>query len=316
MSKIQDALNKLKKEGVLPVERTVAPVPSGTAIVPPEIETPTEVREQPVIRPADRVVEIVPVARKKKATIDGPKHAVDQQQLMRAGLLAPLDHAVPIADEFRRIKRPLIANATNAATGQVPENMNVIMITSALPNAGKTFCSMNLALSMSLERELNVLLVDADVAKRHISRELGLAEAPGLTDLLLDESLSVEDSLVRTNMNDIQVLPAGRGHPQATELLASDRMSSIIHELATRYADRMIVLDSPPLLITSEAQALASQVGQIALVVEAGRTTQQEVLQSIEVLDRDKAINCILNKSRHSSQFGYYGGDYGYYGYE
>ena len=317
MSKIQDALNKLKKDGVLPVQHTVGG--AGAAVSPPpEVETPTEVRGQPAAKTPDRVVEIVSgtIARKKKVTIDGPKHSVDQQQLIRAGLLAPLDHAVPIADEFRRIKRPLIANATNAMTGQAAENMNVIMITSALPNAGKTFCSMNLALSMSLERELNVLLVDADVAKRHISRELGLAEAPGLIDLLLDESLSVEDSLVRTDMNEIQVLPAGRGHPQATELLASDRMSSIIQELATRYGDRMILLDSPPLLITSEAQALASQVGQIALVVEAGRTTQQELLQTIEVLDRDKAINFILNKSRHSSQFGYYGGDYGYYGYE
>ncbi|HZD54429.1 MAG TPA: XrtA-associated tyrosine autokinase, partial [Woeseiaceae bacterium] len=262
-------------------------------------------------------------AGRKKVTIEGPKHTVDKEQLVKAGLLAPLDHAVYIADEFRRIKRPLISNATitsGEVAAQAPDNMNehmnVIMITSALPNAGKTFCSMNLALSISLERELNVLLVDADVAKRHITRELGLAEAPGLIELLLDESKSVDDALVRTDMNGIQVLPAGHGHPQATELLASDRMSSIINELATRYSDRIILLDSPPLLVTSEAQALASQVGQIALVIEAGETTQQSLAQTLEVLDRDKAINCILNKSRHSSQFGYYGGDYGYYGYE
>ncbi|HET6629002.1 MAG TPA: XrtA-associated tyrosine autokinase [Woeseiaceae bacterium] len=320
MSKIQDALNKLKQEGALPVQRTLTPATAPA--VPPEAATPTEVLAQPAARPSsqDRVVEMTPVsiARKKKVTIDGPKHAIDQHHLIQAGLLAPLDQAVPIADEFRRIKRPLITNATATtnAAGEPDDHMNVIMITSALPNAGKTFCSMNLALSMSLERELNVLLVDADVAKRHITRELGLAEAPGLTDLLLDDSLQVDESLVRTDMNDIQVLPAGRGHPQATELLASDRMSRIIRELATRYSDRIILLDSPPLLITSEAQALASQVGQIALVVEAGETTQQSLLQTIEVLDRDKAINCILNKSRHSSQFGYYGGDYGYYGYE
>ena len=318
MSKIQDALNKLKKEGVLPVERN--PMPASAAAALSETATPTDVRVQPAIgqRRQDRVVEMAPssIGRKKKVTIEGPKHAVNQKHLIKAGLLAPLNHAGPIADEFRRIKRPLISNATNPSKAELTERMNVIMITSALPNAGKTFCSMNLALSISLERELNVLLVDADVAKRHISRELGLAEAPGLIDLLLDESLHIEESLVRTDMNDIQVLPAGRGHPQATELLASDRMSTIIKELATRYSDRIILLDSPPLLITSEAQALASQVGQIALIVEAGETTQQSLLQTIEVLDGDKAINFILNKSRHSSQFGYYGGDYGYYGYE
>ena len=327
MSKIQDALNKLKKDGVLPVQREVlSPALEQEALTTPRAGQ--AVLREPDVAPhlpqtstqpstRQRVVEIgpVPIVRKKKVTIEGPKHEINQEQLIRAGLMAPLDHAGPISDEFRRIKRPLIANATKH-TGDVSDHMNVIMITSAMPNAGKTFCSMNLALSMSLERELNVLLVDADVAKRHISRELGLAEAPGLIDLLLDESLGIEEPLIRTDMNDIQVLPAGRWHPQATELLASDRMSAIIAELATRYADRIILLDSPPLLITSEAQALASQVGQVALVVEAGETSHQALMQTLEVLDHEKAINFILNKSRHSSQFGYYGGDYGYYGYE
>jgi len=222
---------------------------------------------------------------------------------------------MPVADEFRRIKRPLIVNATQGL-GHASDHMNVIMVASAMPKAGKTFCSVNLAVSLSLERELNVLLVDADVAKPHISREFGLGDAPGLIDLLVDDGRSIEQTLVRTDLNDIQILPAGSGHPQATELLASDRMSEIVDELATRYPDRIILLDSPPLLITSEAQALASQVGQIALVVEAGRTQHQTLLQALEVLHAEKAINVILNKSRHSSQSGYYGGDYGYYGYE
>ena len=289
MSKIKEALDLLKREA----PGIVAP-PAG-------------------FRPAYNFSD--DIGRKKKVAIEGPKHKVDPQLLIKAGLLAPMDHAEPVADEFRRIKRPLITNATKSLE-MGGDHMNVIMITSALPNAGKTFCSINLAVSMSLERELNVLLVDADVAKRHITREFGLADAPGLIDLLLDESRSIDEALVRTDLNDIQVLPAGRQHPEATELLASERMSRIIDELATRYSDRIILLDSPPLLITSEAQALASQVGQIVLVVEAGETTQQSLLQTIEVLDREKAINVILNKSRHSSQFGYYGGDYGYYGYE
>lgn len=295
MSKIQDALNKMQR---------------GT--VPPPVEPVKKLRNG-FTHGAE--LSPIPIARKKKVSIDGPKHHVDMEKLVQVGLLAPLDHAVPVADEFRRIKRPLIANATKGLS-QSDKHMNVIMIASAMPKAGKTFCSVNLAVSLSLERELNVLLVDADVAKPHISREFGLGEAPGLIDLLVDDSRSIEDTLVRTDLNDIQVLPAGSGHQQATELLASERMSRIIEELATRYPDRIILLDSPPLLITSEAQALAAQVGQIALVVEAGETKQQALTQAIEVLDADKAINVILNKSRHSSQIGYYGGDYGYYGYE
>jgi protein-tyrosine kinase len=259
----------------------------------------------------------VPVARKKKVVIDGPKHHVEQANLIRAGLLAPPEQSLPMADEFRTIKRPLIANAFgDAPMGE--GQRNVILITSPLPGAGKTFCAVNLAVSISLERDINVLLVDADVAKPHITREFGLADAPGLIDLLLDDSADPNSMLVRTDLNDIQVLPAGRPHPQATELLASERMTRLIHELATRYPDRMVLLDSPPLLITSEAQALASQVGQITLVVESGQTTHQQLSRAVELLHRDRSINAVLNKcqpwawARNGEYAGEYAHGYGY----
>jgi exopolysaccharide/PEP-CTERM locus tyrosine autokinase len=257
----------------------------------------------------------VPIARKKKFDAQGPKYHIDQEALVKDGLLAPLDHAVSVADEFRRIKRPLINNAIkNSANTE--DHMNMVLVTSAMPGSGKTFCVVNLAVSMSLERELNVVVVDADVLKPHISTSLGLEEREGLIDLLLDDSRSIEEMLVRTDLNDIQVLPAGRRHPQATELLASDRMVEIVDELATRYPDRIILLDSPPLLITSEANALASQVGQIALVIEAGKTDQHTLQQALELLDSNKAINAILNKSWHSTRIAYRGSHYGYYSYE
>ncbi|HUQ50748.1 MAG TPA: XrtA-associated tyrosine autokinase [Gammaproteobacteria bacterium] len=283
MSRIEDALKKLRQ-------------PS-TPVAPPAKTTQRS---------------SIPLASKKKVAVEGDKHHVVQADLVAGGLLAPLDHATAVADDFRRIKRPLIVNATKA-DAELADAMNVIMIASALPGAGKTFCSVNLAVSISLERELNVLLVDADVPKPHISREFGLSDKPGLIDLLLDEQSDVADFLVRTDLNDITVLPAGRAHPQATELLASDRMSQIVRELASRYRDRIVLLDSPPLLLTSEAQALASQVGQIALVVEAGETSHQMLAHALEVLDHDKAVNLILNKTRGVMGGGYYGGDYGYY---
>jgi protein-tyrosine kinase len=291
VSRIEDALKKLRG-GPMPA---AAPAPA--------------------IEPTARARSAIPVARKKKVSVEGEKHHISQEDLMRGGLLAPLDQAAAVADEFRGIKRPLIANTLRTGPDAGP-HQNVIMIASGLPGAGKTFCSVNLAVSISLERELNVLLVDADVAKPHISRAFGLEEAPGLIDLLLDESGSVADVLVRTDLNDIQVLPAGRRHSQATELLASDRMSAIVKELATRYSDRIVLLDSPPLLITSEAQALAGQVGQIALVVEAGQTTKQALAQTIETLSTDKAVNIILNKARGWGRSGSYYGEYEAYGYD
>jgi len=288
MSRIEEVLKRLQSAGATPA--SVAPASSA---------------RRTAMRSA------VPLAQKKKVTIEGERYHVSQDELMRGGLLAPIDQAVSVADEFRRIKRPLIANATRTGP-DASAHQNVIMIASGLPGAGKTFCSVNLAVSISLERELNVLLVDADVAKPHISRAFGLRDAPGLIDLLVEEAGDVADLLVRTDLNDIQILPAGRSHPQATELLASERMSAVVRELATRYADRIVLLDSPPLLITSEAQALAGQVGQIALVVEAGRSSKQSLEQTIETLNSDKAINVVLNKTRGWGRSGYYYGEYAY----
>ena len=293
VSKIQDALRKLQGES------------GGPAKSADRSAKPTNRR-----LPAT----VIPVARKKKVDFDGVKHHLDEEQLIRRGLLAPLEQAIPVADEFRRIKRPLIDNALKVESGH-EDHMNLIMVASALPGAGKTFCSVNLAASISLERELNVLLVDADVAKPHISTAFGLADKPGLIDILEDESLSIEDVLVRTDLNDIQVLPAGCKHSQSTELLASERMEQVMHELATRYNDRLIVMDSPPLTITSEAQAVARQAGQIVLVVESGKTTNSEINDALELLDQSKAINVILNKSLYSQKGGYYGGAYGSYGF-
>jgi exopolysaccharide/PEP-CTERM locus tyrosine autokinase len=289
LSKIQDALKKLQKD--LPAR----PDPSVPASMGMKYR---------------KYQSAIPAARQKKVTIEGEKHHVNQEDLIRGGLLAHPDLGISVADEFRRIKRPILDNALRKGP-EAADQKNVVLIASALPRAGKTFCSVNLAVSISLERELHVLLVDADVVKPHISREFGLAKRRGLIDLLLEDSLQISDCLVRTDINDIQILPAGTKHARSTELLASERMSAIITELSSRYPDRIILLDSPPLLATSEALSLADQVGQIAIVVECGETTHHSLTETLALLNPEKATNIILNKSWRSMQSGYYGGGYG-----
>ena len=291
MSKIQDALQRLREQGDRPDR---GPKRSGKASGRPIPDT------------------VVPIASKKKLEIPGEKFPLDEEALIRRGLLAPIEHALPVADEFRRIKRPLIDNALKGSDSG--EHMNLIVVAGPVPGVGKTFCAMNLAASISLEREISVMLVDADVAKPHITSACGLADRPGLIDVLVDDSLSLDDVIIRTDLNDIQILPSGQKHGQSTELLASDRMAEVMSEIARRYPDRIIVMDSPPLLVTSEAQAVARQAGQVALVVECGRSTNQEIQDSLDVLDRDKAVNVIFNKSVHTGVGGYYGGQYGDYG--
>ncbi len=209
------------------------------------------------------------------------------------------------ADHYRQVKRPLIEKALNGT----PE-MRILLITSAMPGDGKTFTSVNLALSMARERDVSVLLVDADGPRARVSEIFGLKGEPGLLDALADESTDVESLIVRTDVRGLEILPAGRFIENATELLASSRMTSIASRLVTRNSKRLIVLDSAPLVVSSEARALTRIPGQIVLVVRAGVTPQRGVIDAVGHLDRQKLQGLVINQARVTPS----DGNYGYYG--
>ncbi|MGW8370296.1 MAG: AAA family ATPase, partial [Gammaproteobacteria bacterium] len=234
MSKIQQALQRLQQKQAAEQQGRKSPDAKAGATKQTEA-APAAART----RPAAEIPERGATASSGELK---PIHKVDVERLRAGGLLPPLDANQTVAEEFRRIKRPLLANA-QGHEAELGQHMNVIMIGSAMPASGKTFCSINLAMSLSMERNRTVLLVDADVAKPHISREFGLDDRTGLLDLLDNPNASISEAIVRTDLNDIRVLPAGTRHEQATELLASDQMKSLIHELSTRYPDRLIVVD-------------------------------------------------------------------------
>lgn len=241
---------------------------------------------------------------------------VNRDKLREAGLLAPEEEERQLVDQYRHIKRPLIAHAFGKRATKIDEG-HLIMVASALAGEGKTFTCINLALSMARERDVTVLLVDADVAKPHISRLFGADSEPGLLDVLDEpERYDHRSVVMETDVPGLALMPAGATRPHASELLASDRMETLVARLGEDDPDRLVVFDSPPLLQTSEARILASVVGQVALVVRAGVTPQHVVLDAVGSLHEDKAVNLILNQARYASSEGYYGGyhAYGTYG--
>jgi exopolysaccharide/PEP-CTERM locus tyrosine autokinase len=189
-------------------------------------------------------------------------------------------------------------------------NGNLVMVTSALAGEGKTFTAVNLALSMAMEVDSTVLLVDGDVAHPSFPGLLGSPHAPGLLDLLTRDELKFTDALVRTNVDKLALLPAGSRHRRSTELLASEQMTSLLRELASRYSDRIIVFDSPPLLATTEARVLASHMGQIVMVVAADSTSQRAVEQALTTIESCEVVLMTLNKASRTDVGTYYG----YYG--
>jgi protein-tyrosine kinase len=237
---------------------------------------------------------------------------IDLDALTRAGIVSPNAPRSQIADQYRVIKRPLIDNALGKGASAVA-NGNLIMVTSALPGEGKTFTAINLAMSIATELDCTVMLVDADVARPSVMRVLGLPAGPGLLDLVLDESAELSTMLMRTSIEKLTILPSGTPHPRATELLASDAMTRLLTDMGKRYADRIIVFDSPPLLLATESRVLASHMGQIVVVVQAEKTLQSDVVQALATIEACPVKLMLLNQARTVFKGGYeYGYGYGY----
>lgn len=231
-------------------------------------------------------------------------------RLAQQGMLTQEGGRSSVAEDFRIIKRPLLRQA-RASGAEAIRHGNLIVVTSAMPGEGKTYCAINLAMSIAMEMDITVLLVDADVARPSVLKVLGLPPEPGLMDVLLDPQLAMGDVILKTNVANLRILPAGRSNKHATELLASRAMSRLLAEIASRYSDRVVVFDSPPLLITSEAHALVGQMGQVVMVVEAETTTQHAVKEALRQIEACEHIHLIYNKTKSFPGNDYYG--YGYY---
>ncbi|MCC2959941.1 XrtA-associated tyrosine autokinase [Massilia sp. IC2-278] len=222
---------------------------------------------------------------------------LDLARMRDAGMVTAASGRTSLLEDFRVIKRPLLKRAFGEASMPGRPN-NLIMVTSSLPGEGKTYCAINLAMSIAMELDHTVLLVDADVARPSVLRTLGLPAQRGLMDILIDDKLDLSDVMLRTNVDTLSILPAGTSTPRATELLASSTMSNMVNEIANRYPDRVVIFDSPPLLLTSESRVLASHMGQIVMVVEAQTTTQHAVKESLRQLEGCSNVNLIYNKAR------------------
>jgi protein-tyrosine kinase len=235
---------------------------------------------------------------------------LDLNALRSSGFITPDVPRSDLANQYRVIKRPLLDNVAGKGASQTP-HANRIMVTSAMPGEGKSFTAINLAMSIAMELDYRVLLVDADVARPSIMKTFGLPPGPGLLDLLLSGGSNMAQALLQTNVDKLSLLPSGTPQARATELLASDAMTRLVEEIGQRYSDRIIIFDSPPLLLTTESRVLASHMGQIVVVVQAEKTLQSQVKHALATIEACPVKLMVLNQARGGNQ-DRYGYGYGY----
>lgn len=309
------AMERLQQGKPSLVERAAAKLgataPAETAPAPAETAPPAPQRNGVLAQELPQVQPVAPIEVPKVVPRSRRSVKIDWGGLQLQGMIAPNSGATRLTEEFRMIKRPLITKAFGDPAERV-ERGNLIMVTSSRPEEGKTFVAINLAVSMASERGLNVLLIDADFHHPSLPERLGFSADLGLIDVLSDKKLDLSDVLLRTDLPNFTVLPAGSTTPETTEILASQRMAAFVDEVSRRYPDRVVIFDAPPVLASSEPSVLASHVGQIVFVIEAESTSATVVQDALGLISNCPNISLLLNKRQSDGTAEGFGSYYGY----
>jgi exopolysaccharide/PEP-CTERM locus tyrosine autokinase len=287
--------------------------PAAAPIATPEPRSEPEVaRPQPEVetekpRPQPKARALVPAPPPQ----GGRQGAIARDSLREAGFIEPESPVGGLAEEFRIVKRQLLLGVAGK-TGIAPDKRRTILLCSARPDEGKTFCAVNLALSLAAEKEVEVLLVDADFGKPEIVSILGLDDGPGLVDALADPAVDAEALVVRTDVGGLSVLPAGRPVANVPELLAAERSAEVLDALTRNHPKRILLFDSSPALMASAATMLASRVGQLLMVVRADQTTEADLREALGLLSGCEQVSLLLNGAGFAATGRRFGAYYGY----
>ncbi len=265
-----------------------------------------------ILTPETKMQQVVRTPSRNQPAYDGPRVIVDRDKLREAGFVVPDGPVTGISEEFRIIKRQLLMAAKGTSKQAALPHGERILICSAHPNEGKTFCALNLALSIAAEKDNEVLLVDADFAKPSILSSLGLEGSKGLMDALADPQLPVEQCIIHTDIAGLAILPAGEQTNADTEYLASSRTQEVLNRLTQHNPNRIVIFDSPPALSASPASVLATHVGQVVMIVKADETTETALRDALSLMAGCDNIQLLLNGTKFSPTGRSFGSYYGY----
>ncbi|HLT90041.1 MAG TPA: protein tyrosine kinase [Woeseiaceae bacterium] len=272
MSKIQEALKQIKLHQR--TESLEPTVPDLAKLVPPGEQRAGSLKELAAGNPPVRI---------------------DVDALREEHLIVPQEDWQLLSSQLREIKRPLLGHAFGKRATKI-EDGNFVMITSALAGEGKTFISLNLALSITHERDHAVLLIDNDVLKPRLTQAFDATERVGLLDYLENPELELGSIVYPTSVQGLYFVPAGEPRMNSTELLSGSRMDGLVDQLRYQADGQVVLFDAPPVLETTEAKVVGALVGQIVLVVRADKTPQSAVVTALSVLGSAKPVNLLLNQ--------------------
>ena len=215
-----------------------------------------------------------------------------------------------VTEQFRKLRTHII----KSGVGNAPK---IILVTSAMSGEGKSLVAVNLASIIAVELHSHALLVDCDLRNPSLTRWFGLQEKKGLSDYLMGKS-EMQDILIKTSIDKLNILSGGSIQENPVELIGSNKMKSLIQDLKARYDDRYIIIDSSPILATTEPSVLSEMVDGIILVIKSGDTPRETIQQAVKLLNKNKILGVVLNNMQFKTKAliqRYFGAKHQYYDY-
>jgi protein-tyrosine kinase len=194
-------------------------------------------------------------------------------------------------DSYRVLRTQLI-HRTSQGTG------NTIMITSAVPGEGKTLTAVNLAVALAKDYNQTALLVDCDLRRQSVHKTLGVESDRGLIDYLLND-VPVPELIFWPGIDKLTIMSGGRPFHESSELLGSPRMKDLIADMKSRYSERFVIFDVPPVLAGADALALMPLVDHVIIVVQAEQTSVQNLQRALSLIPAEKVLGLVLNRVRN-----------------
>ena len=311
MDRIQKALDKARtqREAIQQQNHPSGGRPHGTASGPPD----SRQVPQHIERDVDTTVQTAEPAGRPEPEANSTAHMASKQAESRTRLIpsAPAqlaenrlvahDNSSALADTFRLLRTQVLHRMT-------AKGASTLAVCSANSGEGKSLVACNLAISLALNVDRSVLLVDLDLRRPSIIGYFGIEPPYGLGDYL-QERRPLADCLLRPGIERLVLLPTLRPLQLSSEILSSPRMRSLAEELRTRYPDRIVIYDMPPLLATDDFISFAPLIESALLVVEENKTPKPDIRRCLELIPPEKLVGSVLNKTKTRD------GGYHYYGY-
>lgn len=213
---------------------------------------------------------------------------LSKEELRRSGLIYPSMEDVDVVNAFRNLRTSLL--------NKMEQYNSTLMVTAVTPKGGASFVATNLAAAFTFDHQKTAMLIDCNFENPSLAEKFNLEFKYGLKDFITGKVNDISQIVYSTGIQRLRLIPSGTQESDLVEFFTGERMYSFLSEVRSRYSNRIIIIDTPPILDSADTKILAELADYILLVVPYKGVTTNLINRTLNSIDKTKIVGMILNK--------------------